>query len=35
MKNLRDRAPETASECLLKANNKDSQRHSKFNDYLT
>ena len=35
MKNLRDTVPETASECLLKANNKDSQRYSKLNDYLT
>ena len=35
MKHLRDMVPETVSECLPKANNKDSQRCSKFNDHLT
>ena len=35
MINLRDSVPETVTECLLKANNKDSQRYSNFNDHWT
>ena len=34
MESLCDKVPETTSECHLRGNNKDSQRHSKFNDCL-